>query len=107
MFASRQTSAFNLITVSACYQEVINIMENLNATFPPITYDPVYEVFEEDEAETQQAIADTMLGIAETTFKHSGHAMRSVHAKSHGLLIGELKVLDNLPPHLAQGIFAK
>lgn len=82
-------------------------MENLNATFPPITYDPVYEVFEEDEAETQQAIADTMLGIAETTFKHSGHAMRSVHAKSHGLLMGELTVLDNLPPYLAQGIFAK
>ena len=82
-------------------------MDNFSATFPPLIYDPVYEILEEDEAETQQALASTMLGIAETTFKHSGHAMRSVHAKSHGLLIGELQVLDHLPPHLAQGIFAK
>lgn len=82
-------------------------MESYKATFPPIIYDPVYEVLEEDEAETQQALTNTLLGIAETTFKHSGYAMRSVHAKSHGLLIGELKVLDDLPPQLAQGMFAK
>ena len=31
--------------------------------------------------------------------------MRSVHAKSHGLLKGELRVLDNLPPVMAQGMF--
>lgn len=82
-------------------------MNNFNSTSAPIAYDAAYEVPEEDEAETQQALTDTLLGIAETTFKHSGHAMRSVHAKSHGLLIGELKVLEGLPPHLAQGIFAK
>lgn len=82
-------------------------MSHSNATFSPLIYDPVYEVFEEGEVETQQALASTMLGIAETTFKHSGHAMRSVHAKSHGLLIGELTVLEDLPPHLAQGMFAK
>jgi len=30
-----------------------------------------------------------------------------VHAKSHGLLIGELRVLDGLPACFSQGIFAK
>ena len=82
-------------------------MNHFNSAFPPVVYDPVYEVLEEDEAETQLALTNTLHGIAETTFKHSGHAMRSVHAKSHGLLIGELTVLNDLPPMLAQGIFAK
>ena len=31
--------------------------------------------------------------------------MRGVHAKSHGVLIGEFRVLPNLPPVLAQGLF--
>ena len=39
--------------------------------------------------------------------KHSGHATRSMHAKSQGLLRAELVVADGLPPALAQGIFAK
>lgn len=82
-------------------------MNNFKTIFSPLAYDPVYEVLEEDEAETQQALTNTLLGISETTFKHSGHATRSVHAKSHGLLIGEFVVLDNLPPHLAQGVFEK
>jgi len=30
-----------------------------------------------------------------------------VHAKSHGLLQGELRVLDGLPKSLAQGVFAR
>ncbi len=33
------------------------------------------------------------------------HALRSVHAKSHALLEGQLTVLPNLPPELAQGLF--
>jgi hypothetical protein len=37
----------------------------------------------------------------ETTSQDYHHAVRSVHAKSHGLLDGELTVLDSLP--LAQG----
>lgn len=81
-------------------------MNHLNGTALPIAYDPAYEVLEENEAETEQALTDTLLGISKTTFKHSGHATRSVHAKSHGFVIGELKVLDGLPPELAQGMFA-
>ena len=29
-----------------------------------------------------------------------------VHSKSHGVLVGEFRVLDDLPPELAQGLFA-
>ena len=42
----------------------------------------------------------------ETTSEHYGHAVRSVHAKSHGILKAELTVLPDLPPEFAQGMFA-
>lgn len=73
----------------------------------PLIYQAAYEVAEEGEAETQAGLLKTLYCISETTYKDSGHAMRSVHAKSHGLLRGELRVSDGLPPMLAQGIFAK
>ncbi len=73
----------------------------------PLMYDADYEVLEEGEAETAAELQETLLNISETTFKHSGHATRSVHAKSHGLLIADIEVMPNLPPTLAQGIFAK
>jgi len=72
----------------------------------PIIYDPVYEILEPDEKETEVGLIAALKEIAETTFAHSGHAMRGVHVKSHGLLRGELEVLDRLPPTLAQGLFA-
>ncbi|MFI6317151.1 hypothetical protein ACIBG8_06515 [Nonomuraea sp. NPDC050556] len=34
------------------------------------------------------------------------HGLRDAHAKSHGVLAGELQVLPDLPGHLAQGLFA-
>ena len=83
------------------------MLTNTNNPISPLVYDPVYEVLEQDEAETQQALIKTLTGISEITFKDSGHATRSVHAKSHGLLLGEIEIFDHLPPHLAQGLFAK
>jgi len=73
---------------------------------PAIAYQPAYEIIEADEAETQAGLRDTLLGISEKTCAHSGHATRSVHAKSHGLLRGQLQVAAGLPPELAQGLFA-
>ena len=35
------------------------------------------------------------------------HAYRPVHAKSHGVLVGIMEVMDGLPAELAQGMFAK
>ncbi|MDX7324828.1 hypothetical protein SJ307_23150, partial [Providencia rettgeri] len=44
--------------------------------------------------------------ILERTAEDYGHAVRSVHAKSHGILEGEMTIDADLPPHLAQGLFA-
>lgn len=72
----------------------------------PVPYLNAYEIAEEDEADTSAGLLTALQGISTTTFTDSGHATRSVHAKSHGLLQGELTVLDGLPPAYAQGIFA-
>ncbi|WP_207540812.1 catalase family protein [Sabulicella rubraurantiaca] len=77
------------------------------AALSPLRYEPSVEEIEAGEKETEQSLIETMRGIQETTFKDYGHALRSVHAKSHALLEGELRVLGNLPPALAQGIFAR
>ncbi len=73
----------------------------------PVRYDPSLEHVAPDEAETREALTATMRSIAETTFRDYGHAVCSVHAKSHALLEGDLTVLDGLPPELAQGMFAR
>lgn len=73
---------------------------------PPIPYETRYEFEEEGEQETCAQLLHTLRGISTTTYADSGHATRSVHAKSHGLLRGRLQVLDNLAPELAQGLFS-
>lgn len=72
----------------------------------PLRFQPGFEMLEDGETETGQAIADTLHSINETTFKDYGHAVRSVHAKSHGLLRGRLTVREDLLPIFAQGVFA-
>lgn len=74
---------------------------------PPIYYQACHEMLEEGEAETQAKLIETLRSISETTLKDSGHATRSVHAKSHGLLRAKLHVPADLVPELAQGIFSK
>ncbi|HIV72404.1 MAG TPA: catalase family protein [Candidatus Aquabacterium excrementipullorum] len=65
------------------------------------------ERIDDDEADVAIAIGRTMRGIAETVLHDQGQAERGVHAKSHGIVIGELRVHEGLPPALAQGLFAK
>ncbi len=74
---------------------------------PPLHYRPSVETPGPDEAAVNAAIVRSMRGILETTVQDYGHSVRSVHAKSHGLLEGELRVLDGLPSALAQGVFAR
>src|ERR1700761_1070354 len=76
-------------------------------TAPPLTFTPDLEQPEKAEAETIQQLQETMGKIREKTFADTGHGMRSVHVKSHGLLQGKLTVLPGLPPEYAQGLFAK
>ncbi|MET0439916.1 MAG: catalase family protein, partial [Devosia sp.] len=79
-------------------------MANIPAN--PEPYRPDLEVVAEDEAKTQQELMETMLSISHKVYEDSGHAHRSVHSKSHGLLKVDVEVLDNLPEPLAQGVFA-
>lgn len=72
----------------------------------PLPYDPSYEVPEEGEADTIAGLTESIREIASTVDQDTGHARRGVHAKSHGLLRGELRVLPNLPPDYAQGLFS-
>lgn len=73
----------------------------------PLPYQPSYESLEDDEGETQQQLVEALLKISETVHRDEGHAFRSVHAKSHGLLQGTLTVQPGLPPELAQGLCAQ
>jgi hypothetical protein len=73
----------------------------------PLLFEPSFEQIPEDESHTSHDLAEAMRSILETTYHDYGHAVRSVHAKAHGLLYGEIQVVDNLPPELAQGMFAK
>jgi hypothetical protein len=73
----------------------------------PVRFSPDVEAQEEGEAQTSHDLNEALHSILETTSQDYGHAVRSVHAKSHGLLEGELSVLDGLPAELAQGLFAR
>jgi len=64
------------------------------------------ERLDADEAKTIQGLIATMRYINEKTFADGGHAIRSVHAKTHGILEGCLEVKAGLPSDLAQGLFA-
>lgn len=82
----------------------------MNAPTPaavPLPFDPSFEQVPDDEAQTSQELAEAMQSILDKTYADNGHAIRSVHAKAHGLLRGQIDILDNLPPALAQGVFAK
>ncbi|MDC6684912.1 hypothetical protein N4Q63_27990 [Leclercia adecarboxylata] len=72
---------------------------------PPIHYSPDLESIPVDETDTLQGLKATLLDIMETTSEDYGHAVGSVHAKSHGILKAELTVLPDLQPELAQGMF--
>jgi hypothetical protein len=72
----------------------------------PVRFSASVEQPAADEAETIQGLIATMRYINERTFADGGHAIRSVHAKSHGFLQGYLEVDADLPSELAQGLFA-
>jgi catalase len=72
-----------------------------------VRYSPDIEQPEEDETETIQGLIETLRSISEKTLADGGHAMRSVHAKAHGILQGQMDVSASLPKYLSQGLFAK
>lgn len=72
----------------------------------PVRYSPHVEQVGPDEGATIDKLNETFDTILQTVADHSGHAVRSVHAKAHGILEGTLTVDAGLPPELAQGLFA-
>ncbi len=73
----------------------------------PVRYSPAVEEVNPDEAQTIEGLCQAFDTILGTTAKDYGHAVRSVHAKAHGILEGTLTVEGGLAPELAQGLFAK
>ena len=73
---------------------------------PPVRYSPDLEEVKSDEQQTIRELNETFDQILETTANDYGHAVRSVHAKAHGILEGTLTIDADLPPELAQGMFA-
>jgi len=72
----------------------------------PVRYSPDLEDVEPDEGETVEQLNEQFDIILKTTREDYGHAVRSVHAKAHAIVEGTLTVHPNLPPELAQGMFA-
>jgi hypothetical protein len=77
------------------------------STAVPVRYNDNIEQPQADEADTVRELIDTLRSIADTTKRDHGRGIRSVHAKCHGIVFGELLIDDNLPPELAQGLFAQ
>ena len=75
-------------------------------TGAPVRFSPDLEDIKPDESATIEHLCETFDIILNRTAEDRGHAVRSVHAKSHGVLAGELTIDADLPPELAQGLFA-
>ena len=64
------------------------------------------ETPEPDEQQSIDGIIQGMTQESQTVEKRDGHAVRASHAKSTACVIGQLTVAPDLPPELAQGLFA-
>ncbi|TPG60982.1 catalase family protein [Hymenobacter nivis] len=74
----------------------------------PTSYVRFADGVEEIQPNEDQLGSDTvasMARVARMMFEKNRHAIRDAHAKSHGILRGELQLYPNLPEHLAQGMF--
>jgi hypothetical protein len=72
---------------------------------PYVRYLDEVEVKQPDEDKHIDEIVASLDRMRRITFEKHRHAVRDAHAKSHGALKGELKIYDNLPEPLAQGLF--
>ena len=71
-----------------------------------VRYSDAIETPERGESETIDGIIQSMTRESQTVAERDGQTVRASHAKSTGLLKGELQVLDGLPEPLRQGLFA-
>ncbi|TGO67022.1 hypothetical protein BOTNAR_0049g00090 [Botryotinia narcissicola] len=64
------------------------------------------EVIPPNEQEDIQAIADQINAIQKAQFNAHRHCFGGTHARTQGLVKGEL-IIGDLPPHLAQSMFSR
>lgn len=75
---------------------------------PALPYVRYADGVEEPQPDEQQLTDETVASMGRLNrfmFEKYRHAVRDAHAKSHGVLRGELHIYPNLPEHLAQGLF--
>lgn len=72
-----------------------------------IAYSENLEKVRPDEDELVGKIINVLHRNNKWAFKKYRHAIRDAHAKSHGILRGQLTVYPDLPEHLRQGLFAE
>lgn len=70
-----------------------------------VRYAPSIEVTQPQEAELIKKIVRSIDKTCASSFARYHHGIRQAHAKSHGILKGELTVYADLPDHLRQGLF--
>ena len=71
-----------------------------------LPYSDAVETIQPDEAAMIEEIVVAMGRVNLKVFDRHRHGARDAHAKSHGVLKGQLIIDGGLPPHLAQGLFA-
>jgi hypothetical protein len=69
-----------------------------------VRYSESVEVKQPNEDEDIKSCLASFERMQEAAFERHRHAVRGAHAKSHGLLKGELRIYDDLPEELRQGI---
>ena len=72
-----------------------------------VRFSDAVETVEPDEEELFDRIVGVMASGGKRVRERHGRALRTSHAKPHGLLRGELRVEGGLPPELRQGLFAE
>lgn len=70
-----------------------------------VAYSDEVEQRRPDEEEQIDQIVAALGRSNEEAYKKYKHGVRDAHAKSHGVLRGELTVYPDLEPHLRQGLF--
>ena len=72
-----------------------------------VRYTESIEVKQENEDEDVNEIRASFARGRMAAYEKHRHAVRDAHAKSHGILKGELQIYDDLPDELKQGLFKK
>jgi hypothetical protein len=74
-------------------------------SLPYVRFADGVEEIQPNEDQLGDETVASMARVNRFMFEKHRHAIRDAHAKSHGIVRGELHIYPNLPAHLAQGLF--